>query len=135
MKDSLKAGATVIRKVTVDEPRTISHLGEDLRVYATPELIRDIEQTCLGFIAEHADPGEHSVGTGIELKHLAPTPLGMEVEITATVTKVDGRAVDFDVTARDSIDEICRCKHGRFVVQIDKVKERVAAKKAKAAAG
>lgn len=135
MKDSLKAGASVTRKITVDEPRTISHLGEGLRVYATPELIRDIEQTCLSFIAEHADPGEHSVGTGIELKHLAPTPLGMEVEITATVSKVEGRAVDFDVTARDAIDEICRCKHGRFVVLIDKVKERVAAKKAKAGLG
>ena len=135
MKDSLKVGAEVKRRITVDKPRTISHLGEDLRVYATPELIRDIEQTCLGFIAEHADTGEHSVGTGIDLKHLAPTPLGMEVEITAKVTKVEGRAVDFDVSAHDGIDEICRCKHGRFVVLIDKVKERVAAKKAKAAGG
>lgn len=135
MKDSLKAGMTTTRKFTVDKPRTISHLGEDLRVYATPELLRDIEQTCLGFIAEHADPGEHSVGTGVELKHLASTPMGMQVEIKATVSKVDGRAVDFDVTANDGIDEICRCKHSRFVVLIDKVKERVAAKKAKAAAG
>jgi len=135
MKDSLKPGLTTTRKLTVDEPRTISHLGEDLRVYATPELLRDIEQTCLAFIAEHADPGEHSVGAGVELKHLAPTPMGMQVEITATVAKVEGRAVDFDVTATDGIDEICRCKHGRFVVLIDKVKERVAAKKAKAAGG
>ena len=113
----------------------ISHLGEDLWVYATPELIRDIEQTCLAFIAEHADEGEHSVGTAIELKHLAPTPLGMTVEITATVSGIEGRAVDFEVTAHDGIDEVCRCRHGRFVVLIDKVKERVAAKKAKAAGG
>ena len=55
MKDSLQAGMTTTARITVDEPRTISHLGEDLRVYATPELIRDIEQTCLAFIAEHAD--------------------------------------------------------------------------------
>jgi len=135
MKDTLKAGMTTTRKLTVDKPRTISHLGEDLRVYATPELLRDIEQTCLAFIAEHAEAGEQSVGTGVELKHLAPTPLGMEVEIKATVTKVEGRAVDFEVTASDGIDEVCRCKHGRFVVLVDKVKERVAAKKAKAAGG
>jgi predicted thioesterase len=135
MKDSLRAGMTTSRKLVVDKPRTISHLGEGLRVYATPELIRDIEQTCLAFIAEHADPGEHSVGTGIELKHLASTPMGMQVEIKATVAKVDGRAIDFEVTASDGIDEICRCKHNRFVVLIDKVKERVAAKKAKAGLG
>ena len=59
----------------------------------------------------------------------------MDVEITATVEKVEGRAVSFDVVARDAIDEIARCKHGRFVVLIDKVKQRVAAKKAQAAKG
>ena len=135
MKETLKEGASVTRTFTIDKGRTISHLGEDLRVYATPDLVRDIEHTCLDFIAEHADEGEHSVGTAIELRHLAPTPLGMDVEITATVEKVEGRAVSFDVVARDAIDEIARCKHGRFVVLIDKVKQRVAAKKAQAAKG
>ncbi len=133
MKDSLRAGLEFKRTITVDEGRTIAHLGEDLRVYATPDMVRDIEHTCLDFIKQHSDEGEHSVGTAIELKHTAPTPLGWDVEFTAKVTEVNGRAVTFEVTGRDAQDEVCQCTHGRFVVLIDKVKARIAAKKAKAA--
>ena len=132
MKSSLEAGLSISRSLTVDKPRTVNHLGEELRVYATPELVRDIEVTCLEFLLEHADEGEHSVGTGIELVHSAATPLGMSVEITATVTEVEGRQVSFEVTASDGIDEICRAKHRRFVVEIEKLRQRVAAKKEKA---
>ncbi len=132
MKPSLEPGIATTRTITIDKPRTIDFLGEDLRVYATPELVRDIEETCLLFILEHADEGENSVGIGINITHSGATPLGMDVEITATVTKVEGRQVMFDVVARDVIEEVCTGNHGRFVVAVDKLKERVAAKVAKA---
>ncbi len=136
MKDTLKAGMTFSRKITVDRERTIAHLGEDLRVYATPDLLRDIERTCLEFIAEHAEAGEHSVGMSVqELRHMAPTPEGWEVELTATVEKVDGRQIFFDVVGHDKLDQVLACKHGRFVVDIAKLKQRVAAKLAKAEEG
>lgn len=136
MKDTLKAGMTFSRKITVDRDRTIAHLGEDLRVYATPDLLRDVERTCLEFIAEHADEGEHSVGMSVQdLRHLAPTPEGWEVELTVTVEKVEGREILFDIVGHDKVDQILICKHGRFIVDIDRVKRRVAAKIAKAEEG
>ncbi len=132
MKSSLQPGIGTTRSITIDKPRTIDFLGDDLRVYATPELVRDIEETCLNFLLEHAEPGENSVGVGIEISHSGATPLGMPVEITATVAKVDGRQIVFDVVARDAMEEICKGRHGRFMVMVDKLKERVAAKVAKA---
>lgn len=132
MKSSLQPGIGTTRSITIDKPRTIDFLGEELRVYATPELVRDIEETCLNFLLEHAEPGENSVGVGIEISHSGATPLGMPVEITATVAKIDGRQVVFDVVARDAMEEICKGRHGRFMVMVDKLKERVAAKVAKA---
>ncbi len=135
MKTTLEPGLAITKRITIDKPRTIDFLGEDLRVYATPELVRDIEQTCLEFLLEHADPGENSVGTGIQVSHGAATPLGMTVTITATVAKVEGRHVTFDVVVADDFDEVSRGSHGRFVVAVDKLKERVAAKVAKAKAG
>ena len=65
-------------------------MGEEGRVYATPSLVRDIEHTCRDLLLEHADAGEDSVGMEISVRHLAPTLLGMEVEITATVSAVEG---------------------------------------------
>ncbi len=132
MKSSLQPGLSTSRRITIDRPRTIDFLGEELRVYATPELVRDIEETCLNFLLEHAEAGENSVGTAIQVSHAAATPLGMTVTITATVTKVEGRQVAFDVVAADDLEEIGRGTHSRFVVAVDKLKDRVAAKVAKA---
>jgi fluoroacetyl-CoA thioesterase len=132
MKDSLVEGLSVTRKFTVDQGRTIDFMGEDLRIYATPELIRDIEQTCRDMLFEHCDEGEDSVGTHVSVAHTAATPMGMEVEITATVAKVDGRLVTIEVTAKDNLEECGKGKHTRFVVDMAKTGERLAAKVAKA---
>ncbi len=128
MKSSLQAGLTKTRGFDIDEARTIDFLGEDLRVYATPMFVRDIELTCRDFLLEHADAGEDSVGIAIEVSHGAATPLGMAVDITVTVTRVEGRQVWFDVEARDGIEEIGRGKHGRFMVAVDRLRQRVAEK-------
>jgi len=135
MRDALAAGVTKTDRIKVDEPRTIGFMGEEGRVYATPALVADIEMACRNLLLEHLDEGEDSVGTRVEIDHLAPTPLGLPVEITATVAEVKGRAVTFDVTARDSLDEIGRCRHYRFVVDVDKTKARLRDKAAKAGKG
>ncbi|MBT3789513.1 MAG: LysR family transcriptional regulator [Alphaproteobacteria bacterium] len=132
MKDSLVEGLSVTRKFTVDKARTIDFMGEDLRIYATPELIRDIEQTCRDLLVEHCDEGEDSVGTHVSVAHTAATPMGMDVEITATVAKVEGRLVTLEVTASDNLEECGKGKHTRFVVDMAKTGERLAAKVAKA---
>jgi predicted thioesterase len=131
MKSSLQPGLALVRRVTVDEARTISFMGEEGRVYGTPYLILDIEHTCRDLILDHADPGEDSVGTEVAIRHLAPTLPGSVVEITVTVTAVDRRSVTFAVSARDEVDTISSGSHGRFVVDKAKTYERLKAKAAK----
>ena len=134
MKASLTRGVTFERRLVIDAERTIGFMGEAGRVYATPALVRDIEQTCRDGLLQHLDAGEDSVGTRIELDHLAPTLLGMTVEIRATVSELKGRLVTFEITARDPLDQIARGKHVRFVAEVSKTLERLKAKAAKAGA-
>jgi fluoroacetyl-CoA thioesterase len=134
MQDSLKPGLATTRRITIDRPRTIDFMGDEGRVYATPELVRDIENTCRDLLLEHADAGEDSVGTRIEVDHVAATPLGLWVEITATVAAVDGRRVELDIAARDNLEAVARGKHARFMVSTARTAERLKAKMEKALA-
>ncbi len=135
MKDTLQPGVSLTNRVEIDEARTIDFMGDELRVYATPELVRDIEITCRDLILQHTDDNEDSVGTHISVAHTGATPLGAWVEITATVTAVDGRAVSFEVTARDPLEEVGKGKHSRFVVDVGMLRGKLADKKAKLANG
>jgi predicted thioesterase len=132
MKATLAAGVSSTARHAVDRERTIEFMGEKARVYATPMLVRDIEIACRELLLAHLDPGEDSVGTRVELDHLAPTPLGMRVEIKVTVTEVKGRAVAFEVEGRDDVDAICRGAHRRFVVDVKATEARIRAKAEKA---
>lgn len=134
MKATLQPGLTVTRAFPVDRERTIDFMGEDARVYATPMLVRDIEVTCRELLLEHLEPGEDSVGTRVEIDHLAATLLGMKVQITATLAELKGRAAVFDIVAGDGVDTICRGRHARFIANVEQVKQRLAQKKAKAGA-
>ena len=128
MKSGLQAGASTSCSITVDKPRTVDFLGENLRVYATPDLVRDFEVTCREFLLGFCDPGEDSVGTGISLSHSGATLMGMKVDLAVTVKAVEGRKVTFELLARDGGEEISRGEHGRFVVEVEKLRARVAAK-------
>ena len=97
-------------------------------------LVRDIEIACRELLLAHLDAGEDSVGTRIEIDHLAPTLLGMTVTIDAKVAEIKGRAVEFEVSAGDGLDEICRGRHARFVVDVEQTRKRLRKKKEKAAA-
>jgi predicted thioesterase len=132
MKTTLAPGVTATSRLTIDRERTIDFMGEKARVYATPMLVRDIEMACRELLLLHLDPGEDSVGTRVELDHLAATLMGMPVEITVTVSDVKGRAITLEIEGKDSVDAICRGRHHRFVVDVKKTEERLAAKAAKA---
>ena len=134
MKNNLRPGVSKVKRIVVDRDRTISFMGEEGRVYGTPELGRDIEHACRDILLEYADPGEDSVGIEITVRHTAPTLPGMAVEITATVTAVEGRKVTFDVIATDDIEPIGGGTHTRFVVDVAKTYERLKAKAARRAA-
>jgi fluoroacetyl-CoA thioesterase len=134
MKPSLRPGASRVNRFTVNRERTISFMGEEARTYATPSMILDIEHTCRELILEHADAGEDSVGMEVAIKHLAPTLMGMTVEITVRVATVEGRKVTFEVAAKDDLDAVSAGNHTRFVVDKAKTFERIKAKAARWAA-
>ena len=134
MTNTLQAGIAASREVPVDASRTIDFMGEEARVYATPMLVRDIELTCRELLLEHLDPGEDSVGTRVEIDHLAATLLGMKVTISATLAELKGRAAVFEVSATDGVDTICRGRHARFIANVAQVKERLKQKREKARA-
>jgi predicted thioesterase len=135
MQASLTAGLVATRTVTIDRARTIDFLGENLRVYATPELVRDFEVTCRELLLEHCDGNEDSVGTGISATHSGASLLGMKVEIRVEVTAVAGRLVTFALKAHDGVEEVSVGEHTRAVVDVEKLRARVAAKAAKAKDG
>ena len=132
MSETLKAGLRPSRRVEVDRDRTISFMGEECRVYATPMLLYDIEYACRDLLFEHIEKGKDSVGTRVELDHLGATLLGMWVDIDVTVAEVNGNAVTFEFTARDAVEEVARGKHQRFIVGLEKTAQKLKAKQAKA---
>ena len=133
MKPGLTSGMTHTQRYTVDEETTIGFMGEALRVYATPFMVRDIERACRDFLGQYLSAEENSVGARMEIDHLGPTLKGMWVEVTAKVTGVEGRRVSFDVEVKDALDLVGKAKHVRFVVDLAKQKERLEAKAAKLA--
>jgi predicted thioesterase len=132
MKPSLTAGLTATVTVDIDRARTIDFMGEAARVYATPMLVRDIEMAARELLLAHLDPGEDSVGTRVEIDHLAASLLGQRATLKLTVVDVKGRAVSLEVEGHDGVDAICRGRHNRFVVDVKATEARLAAKAAKA---
>lgn len=132
MSEPLRAGLSATRRIEIDRDRTISFMGDDCRVYATPKLLYDVEYACRDLLVEHLEPGKDSVGTRVELDHVGATLMGMWVEIAVTLTEVNGGAVSFDFSVRDAIEEVARGKHKRFIVGIEKTAQRLKAKLAKA---
>jgi fluoroacetyl-CoA thioesterase len=128
MKNTLAAGLTHTCRWTVDAARTIGFMGEEARVYSTPALIYDMEITSRELLLAHSDDGEDSVGTRVEVDHMAPTLLGQWVDLTVTIEEVKGPAVIFSFTARDNLDNIAKGVHKRFVVNVAQTKGRLAAK-------
>jgi predicted thioesterase len=133
MRATLAAGLATNRRLMVDESRVIGFMGDDCRVYATPRIISDIEYACRNLLLGHLEAGEDSVGTKVNVEHVGPALLGTEVSIDIRVTHVDGRRVTFEATVKDGADEVLRGTHERFVVSVEKVRERLLKKKAQQA--
>jgi fluoroacetyl-CoA thioesterase len=132
MKTSLQPGVRTTAKLEVTRDRTIDFMGEKARVYATPMLVRDIEVACRELLLQHLDSDEDSVGTRVELDHLAASLQGMPITLEVEITAVHKRAVTFTVIGSDGVDTICRAVHNRFVVDKAATEQRLAEKAKKA---
>ena len=98
------------------------------QVFATPMMVTAMENAALNAVRDYLDPGESAVGTLVNVRHLAATPVGHRVTAEAVVTKVDGRRIEFTVTARDEMDEIGNGTHERMVVDMPRLTQRLKAK-------
>ena len=99
------------------------------KVFATPMMVTAMENAALNAVRAYLDPGESAVGTLVNVRHLAATPAGHQVTADAVVTKVDGRRIEFDVTARDEIGSIGKGTHERMVVDMGRIDKKLEAKK------
>jgi fluoroacetyl-CoA thioesterase len=134
VKPSLAPGLGTTRKIRVDESRVIAFMGDDCRVYATPRIISDVEYSCRDFLLAHLDAGEDSVGTQVHWHHVGPALLGAEVTLDIKVANVDGRRVTFEAKVSDGADAVAHGTHERFIVDVQKVRERLL-KKARKTSG
>ncbi len=113
---------------------TPAHLANQFKdaalppVFATPMMITAMENAALNAVRSYLGPGESAVGTAINVRHRAATPVGHRVTAEAEVTKVDGRRIEFKVSARDEVEEIGNGTHERMVVDIQRLQQRLSAK-------
>jgi fluoroacetyl-CoA thioesterase len=115
----------------VTEEMAISFLGPGAaRVLSTPHLIGFLEMTARNLIKKYVEPGEDSVGTVVNVRHLAATPIGMHIRLRAETVSVAGRRVLCRVDAWDDREKIGEGTHERFVIDVERFGLRVRAKSA-----
>jgi fluoroacetyl-CoA thioesterase len=137
MKSTLVPGLTFSQSILVDSRLTVPHVAPHFSnfadmppVFATAFMVAFMESACIGLMDGHLDEGEHSVGTAIDVSHVAATPVGMRVTATADLLEVDGRKLLFRVSARDERDLIGEGLHRRAVIRVASFMERLTAKAA-----
>lgn len=121
----LKTGLSTENKFKVTKDMVIDFLGDEGAVLATPMMIYLMEQTCRKMIKPYLKEDEESLGIRIDAKHLGATPLGMDVTIKASLTKVEGRKCVFNVEAFDENEKVGEALHERFIVNKNKFLEKL----------
>lgn len=96
-----------------------------LEVLATPRLVALVENVAMSLVEDNLEDGKTSVGTKIDVSHIAATPVGMKVKIVAKVVNVDGRRIKFCVSAYDEKEKILEGTHERCIITVEKFLERV----------
>ncbi|MSQ62856.1 MAG: thioesterase [Betaproteobacteria bacterium] len=130
--DALKPGLTGRAELTVGEEHTAPRVGSGLvHVLATPVVINLFEAAALDAMDQYLPAGYQSLGTVLNVRHIAATPVGMRVRAIAEVVKIEGRTVFLKVKAEDEKELIGDGLHERVVVNVEKFSQRVARKLAK----
>ena len=129
MDPNLKAGVSATEHILVERDRSVAFMGETARVYSTPSMVNDVEYACLRLIQKYLSEEQSSVGTHVSIDHLAPTPVGCEVQIRVTVSRVDGRQVSLDAEVSDALEIVGSGVHVRCVIDVARLARRVAEKR------
>ncbi len=133
--DDLRPGLKHSATITVDEAlavpasgRLVGGTAEMPPVFATANMIAFVEWTCVAALAPYLAPDQRTVGTRVEITHLAATPIGMRVTAAVELVEVDGRRLRFRVGCRDEIEPIGEGFHERTIVDQARVMQRLARK-------
>ena len=140
MKDSLRPGLSRTFRYRVPESKTVPRIYEEAadfqmmpRVLATGYLVALVEWACIELIKPHLDwPREMTLGTHVNLSHVAATPPGLTVEVRVRLASVEGRKLVFEVSAHDGVDPIGTGTHERHAIDTARFEQKVAAKRAAA---
>lgn len=128
--DTLKVGMkeTLVREVT----ESLTTTRGEYKVFSTPSMVLLVEMAAHKLVAPHLKPGQGQVGLSVNIRHLAPTPIGKQVRAEVELTGVDRRKLTFKVKVFDDVEQVGEAEHERFVIDVDKYTERL---KKKIAAG
>lgn len=131
MEFDVKIGATKERVITTNSNQTTSFLWEGENVLSTPSLISEMEETCRLLLKDFVlkDNEWDSVGTIVDIKHLAITPVGSTIRLRAIIESVKNRRVMFNVDAYDDIEKIGEGKHERFIINVSNFRSKFEEKK------
>jgi len=141
VRQTLRPGLEGVFRYRVPESKTVPRIYEEAadfqlmpRVLATGYLVALVEWACIELIKPHLDwPREMTLGTHVDLSHVAATPPGLTVEVTAELAAVEGRKLSFAVRAHDGIDLIGEGRHERHVIDTERFNRKIAEKSARAA--
>src|SRR5260370_42177738 len=125
-REIIKVGMSAERRLVVPPERTVGHFVPDMpMVYSTPMMILEMEMASADAINPHLEPGWVTVGTEVDIRHLAASPVGARVRTTARVSAVERRVIRFAVEAFDDKRRIGEGRHARGLVNVEAVTKRL----------
>jgi fluoroacetyl-CoA thioesterase len=130
MNDEIKVGLVQEARLTVDQEMTADHIGSgNLQVFATPAMVAFVERVCSQMADERLPEGQSTVGIRVEVRHLAPTPLGGQIRLRAEITGFDGRQIEYKVQLWDQTELVGEADHIRAIIDEARFLKRVKSKK------
>jgi fluoroacetyl-CoA thioesterase len=129
MKQQPAPGMSAVLEWTVEDRHCTRRGAYD--IFSTPNLVLLLEEAAIEAIAPCLRDGQGSVGSTVDIAHVAPTLKGQRVKATATVTEVDRRRIVFEVVIEDDLEVIGRGTHERFVIDLDRFEPKLADKAGK----
>jgi fluoroacetyl-CoA thioesterase len=100
----------------------------DYQVFSTPGMTRFVEMTAHKLIGPHLKPGQGQVGLQVNIRHMAPTPIGKQVRCETELVAIDRRKLTFKMKVFDDVEQVGAAEHDRYVVDLDKYMARLKAK-------
>jgi predicted thioesterase len=132
MADQLQVGLGFEKTITVTENHAARHLaGKGIRVFSTPEMVRLMEECALEAVLPYLQPNQDTVGIRVEMRHLAATPMGMQVTARCTLVEIDRRRLVFKAEIHDELEKVGEGSNERFIVDKEKHEQRIAEKVAR----